>query len=95
MRVQAKSPYSGPMYTVVEESPNYYIARDSVGFLINLHKSEYEPVREWVDVTHECEMRLIGETYRIYHGGTWLGDASRYRVKNPNNLSKVRVEVKR
>jgi len=48
MKVQAKSPCSSPMYVVVEESPNYYIAKDSNGFLINLHKSDYEPVQEWV-----------------------------------------------
>ena len=51
MKVQAKSPCSSPMYVVVEESPNYYIAKDSNGFLINLRKSDYEPMREWEDVT--------------------------------------------
>lgn len=69
MKVQAKSPYSGPMYTVVEESPNYYIARDSVGFLINLYKSEYEPVQEWVPMyTFEmCGMK--GKEIRAVHSG--------------------------
>ena len=70
MKVQAKSPCSSPMYVVVEESPNYYIAKDSNGFLINLRKSDYEPVQEWVDETEQRDglsaMALLARSdYRL------------------------------
>ena len=64
MKVQAKSPCSSPMYVVVEESPNYYIAKDSNGFLINLRKSEYEPVQEWNDVTGIHEGGAVAQLLR-------------------------------
>ena len=97
MKVQAKSPCSSPMYVVVEESPNYYIAKDSNGFLINLRKSDYEPVQEWVDVTHECHL------HKDNGGYIWFGYNKQVcgHYKNPNtriivnNLGEIRVEVKK
>ena len=82
MKVQAKSPCSSPMYVVVEESPNYYIAKDSNGFLINLRKSDYEPVQEWVDVTHECcavNAQLRHGSLDV-HASAWFGNGH-YRLR--------------
>ena len=98
MKVQRKvSPHRE--WDVVEQSRSFYIVSDGSpngeGLHYTLSKAEYEPVEEWVDVTHECNMLLIGETYRVYHAGTWIGDPDKYRVSNATLLSKVKVEVKR
>jgi len=85
-------------YEVLEESTNYYIIKGSATFVHVVSKADYEPVQEWVDVTHECYASLINTTYRIYHrknGGTWIGDQYGYRVTNAGDLSKIKVEVKR
>ena len=98
MRVASKYSLNGP-YTVLDESPKYYIVWDAVGHSIALDKQEWEPVPEWVDVTSECYASLIDNTYRIYHrkggDGKWIGDQFGYRVTNANDLSRIKVEVKR
>ena len=84
-------------WKVLEESSTYYIVEGDFA-PIALKKADYEPVQEWVDVTHECYASLIDHTYRIYHrknGGTWIGDQYGYRVTNAGDLSKIKVEVKR
>ncbi len=49
MKVQKKeNPAS--TYTVVEESPRFYISFTTAGTPLALHKQDYEPVEEWVDV---------------------------------------------
>lgn len=94
MKVRRKvNPYRE--WIVKEESTSFYIAYDGDSDPMALPKADYEPVEEWVDVTHECNMLLIGETYRVYHAGTWIGDPDKYRVSNATSLSKVKVEVKR
>ncbi len=96
MKVQPRiKAITGKEWEVADEAKAYYIAKDPAGFLRVLDKADYEPVEEWVDVTHECNMLLIGETYRVYHAGTWIGDPDKYRVSNATSLSKVKVEVKR
>ena len=83
-------------HNVLDESTDYYLCGERQGMHpYLLAKKDYEPVEEWVDVTHECNMLLIGETYRVYHAGTWIGDPDKYRVSNATSLSKVKVEVKR
>ena len=97
MKVQAKLLSDHYQYEVIEESPNYYIVYGTGG-KVAVSKADYEPVQEWVDVTHECYASLINTTYRIYHrknGGTWIGDQYGYRVTNAGDLSKIKVEVKR
>ena len=96
MKVQHRSKdIIGIEWEAVDEAKAYYIVKDPAGFLQVLDKKDYEPVEEWVDVTHECNMLLIGETYRVYHAGAWIGDPDKYRVSNATSLSKVKVEVKR
>ena len=96
MKVQLRVKSTSCMeWEVADEAKAYYIAKDPAGFLRVLDKADYEPVEEWVDVTHECNMLLIGETYRVYHAGAWIGDPDKYRVSNATSLSKVKVEVKR
>ena len=94
MKVRRKvNPYRE--WIVKEESTSFYITYDVDSDPMALPKADYEPVEEWVDVTDECNMLLIGETYRVYHAGTWIGDPDKYRVSNATSLSKVKVEVKR
>lgn len=94
MKVRRKvNPYRE--WIVKEESTSFYITYDDDSDPMALPKADYEPVEEWVDVTHECNMLLIGETYRVYHAGTWIGDPDKYRVSNATSLAKVTVEVKR
>jgi malonyl CoA-acyl carrier protein transacylase len=50
MKVVSKSGLNGP-YTVLDESPKYYIVRDAVGRTIAVDKQGWEPVQEWTDET--------------------------------------------
>ena len=98
MKVQVKvtgNPRIKNQYNVEDVGERYYVIADEHGMLAVVDKKDYEPVEEWVDVTHECNMLLIGETYRVYHASTWIGDPDKYRVSNATSLSKVKVEVKR
>jgi hypothetical protein len=52
MNVTAKKPGASAVYEVVDEGSRYYTAKGEFGFLIVLAKADYEPVEEWVDVTH-------------------------------------------
>ena len=52
MKVTAKKPCVSAVYEVVDEGSRYYTAKDGCGFLVALPKADYEPVEEWVDVTH-------------------------------------------
>ena len=50
MKVRYKD-CTGPYdYTVVEESPHYYIVYGTFG-TVAVSKADYKPVQEWVDVT--------------------------------------------
>ena len=51
MKVQAKLLSDHYQYEVVEESSNYYIVYGTGG-KVAVSKADYEPVQEWVDVTH-------------------------------------------
>ena len=101
MKVQAKSPCSSPMYVVVEESPNYYIAKDSNGFLINLRKSDYEPVQEWVDVTQYCSITLVDSArheYAICYASDLVESPFKkgvYKVTHNDETGGIKVERKK
>ena len=51
MKVQAKLLSDRYQYEVIEESSKYYIVYGTGG-KIAVSKADYEPVEEWVDVTH-------------------------------------------
>ena len=94
MKVQAKLLSDRYQYEVIEESSNYYIVYGTGG-KIAVSKADYEPVQEWVDVTHECTLEASATgAYCIYHLGY---------VVNPGNTahrvtcegSTFKVEVKR
>ena len=98
MRVVSKYGLNGP-YTVLDESTKYYIVRDAVGHSIALDKQEWEPVPEWVDVTHECVVVIRGTKQMIMHKSYELGDCSAvaclgtYRLVAAG-LQGIRVEKK-
>ena len=53
MKVQLRVKSTSCMeWEVADEAKAYYIAKDPAGFLRVLPKADYEPVEEWVDVTH-------------------------------------------
>ena len=53
MKVQHRSKdIIGIEWEAVDEAKAYYIVKDPAGFLQVLDKKDYEPVEEWVDVTH-------------------------------------------
>lgn len=66
-------------WKVLEESSAYYIVEGDFAPLA-LKKLEYEPVQEWVDVTHEASQSWSGAscstftTEHISHSGTRLCD---------------------
>ena len=95
MKVTAKKPGASAVYEVVDEGSRYYTAKDGCWFLVALAKADYEPVQEWVDVTHECTLEASATgAYCIYRLGY---------VVNPGNTahrvtcegSTFKVEVKR
>lgn len=79
MKVQAKLLSDHYQYEVVEESSNYYIVYGTGG-KVAVSKADYEPVQEWVDVTHEASQSWSGAscstftTEHISHSGTRLCD---------------------
>ncbi len=96
MKVQLRGKAISCMeWEVADEAKAYYIAKDPAGFLRVLDKADYEPVQEWVDVTHECTLEASATgAYCIYRLGY---------VLNPGNTvhrvtckgSTFKVEVKR
>ena len=96
MKVQHRSKdIIGIEWEAVDEAKAYYIVKDPAGFLRVLDKKDYEPVEEWVDVTHECTLEASATgAYCIYRLGY---------VVNPGNTahrvtcegSTFEVEVKR
>ena len=61
-------------WTVMDESPKYYIVQDTPGHKSALAKTDYEPVQEWVDETGvfdgEMAMQLLqGPGYRLVRHG--------------------------
>ena len=95
MKVVSKYGLNGP-YTVLDESTKYYIVRDAVGHSIALDKQEWEPVPEWVNVTHLCNLHKDNDKY------IWFGYKNQVcgHCKNPNTRivvnedGEVSVEVK-
>lgn len=94
MKVQRKH-LPNETYEMLEESPNYFIIKSTNTFVHVVPKADYEPVEEWVDVTHECTLEASATgAYCIYRLG--------YAV-NPGNTahrvtcegSTFKVEVKR
>ena len=94
MKVQAKLLCDVYQYEVIEESASYYIVHGTGG-KVAVSKADYEPVEEWVDVTHECTLEASATgAYCIYRLGY---------VVNPGNTahrvtcegSTFKVEVKR
>ena len=79
-KVVSKDGLDGP-YTVLDESTKYYIVRDAAGHSIALDKQEWEPVQEWVNVTHECTLLedMYGR-YSLFHNGCAV-EASNTRYK--------------
>ena len=101
MKVQRRSGSEyGRKWEVVEESPNHYIVSDGSpngeGLAYCLRKRDYEPVREWVDVTHECALLEDGYgRYSLFHNGCAIkASNSKYRVQSLSPM-KCSVEVKR
>ena len=94
MKVQRKGEHE--QYEVIEQSDAYYIVKSNYGRCTSaLPKADYEPVDEWVDVTHECTLEASATgAYCIYRLGY---------VVNPCNTahrvtcggSTFKVEVKR
>lgn len=98
MKVRCKGIWAGSEWTVIEESPNFYIAKcNTAAGTASLPKADYEPVQEWVDVTHECNLHKGNDSY------IWFGYNNQVcgHYKNPNtriivnNLGEIRVEVKK
>jgi hypothetical protein len=64
MKVQAKKLLSDHyQYEVVEESSNYYIVYGTGG-KVAVSKADYEPVREWDDVTGMHEGGAVAQLLR-------------------------------
>ena len=80
MKVQRKVS-AGVQYEVIEEAPSYYIVKDILGTGV-VPKTDYEPVQEWVNVTHECTLLedMYGR-YSLFH--------NRYAVEASNKRYKV------
>jgi hypothetical protein len=84
MKVQAKLLSDHYQYEVVEESSNYYIVYGTGG-KVAVSKADYEPVQEWVDVTHECTLSKDGYgRYSLFHYGCAV-EASNKRYKVTRN----------
>ena len=98
MKVRYKGIWAGNEWTVIEESPNFYIAKCDTA---SLPKKDYEPVEEWVDVTDECHISESGDhSMLIMHNGYQVGTAavtacfSLYRLKATGSHG-IRVERKK
>ena len=81
MKVQAKLLSDHYQYEVVEESSNYYIVYGTGG-KVAVSKADYEPVQEWVDVTHECcavNAQLRHGSLDV-HASAWFGNGH-YRLR--------------
>ena len=68
MKVVSKYGLNGP-YTVLGESPKYYIVRDAVGHSMALDKQEWEPVQEWVPVYTFEMWGMKDKEIRARHSG--------------------------
>jgi hypothetical protein len=93
MKVQRKVS-AGVQYEVIEEAPSYYIVKDILGTGV-VPKTEYEPVQEWVDVTHECSI-VFTHGIRgsiVYNGCLIYSDNGDYRLKATGSHG-IRVERK-
>ena len=91
MKVTAKKPCVSDVFEVVDQSTQYYIAKDACGFLVVLAKTEYEPVPEWKDVTANCYLLEDGYgRYSLFHN-TYAIHANdpKYRVTTQGNSFKV------
>ena len=86
MKVTAKKPCVSGEYKVVEETERFYIVYgDTIGGYTALPKCDYEPVQEWVDVTHECTLLKDGYgRYSLFHNGCAV-EASNKRYKVTRN----------
>ena len=83
MKVTAKKPCMSSVFEVVEEGKRFYIVYgDTIGSYKALPKDGYEPVREWVDVTHECcavNAQLRHGSLDV-HASAWFGNGH-YRLR--------------
>lgn len=91
MKVTAKKPCVSDDFEVVDQSTQYYIAKDACGFVVVLDKTEYEPVPDWEDVTKDC--LLLGDDYGRYnlshYGCAIPANDPQYRVTIQGNSFKV------
>ena len=95
MKVRRKvNPYRE--WIVKEESTSFYITYDDDSDPMALPKADYEPVEEWVDVTHECTIETdCHGRYSLFHKNKAVFvDDCKYRV-TPNGAVVYKVEVKR
>jgi len=95
MRVRCIGINTPVEWTVVEESSRYYIAKsDSTLGLACLDKAYYEPVQEWVDVTHECTLEASAHgAYSLYRLGYLVHpDNTAHRVTCKGSTFKVEVK---
>ena len=103
MKVQRRQRADGTgVREVLEESPGFYIVKDPYLCMpVAASKKDYEPVREWVDVTDECHISESGgHSMLIMHNGYQVGTAaatacfSLYRLKATGSHG-IRVERKK
>ena len=84
-------------FTVVEESPSYYILQDPFSSLAGKFmgaKTDYEPVQEWVDVTKYCNLLEDGYgRYSLFHHTCAIqANDPLYRVTRQGSGYKVEVK---
>jgi len=94
MKVQLRVKSTSCMeWEVADEAKAYYIAKDPAGFLRVLPKADYEPVQEWVDVTHECTLEASATgAYCIYRLGYVVNPGNTaHRVTCEGSTFKVEV----
>lgn len=102
MKVTAKKPCVSGEYKVVEETERFYIVYgDTIGGYTALPKCDYEPVQEWVDVTHECflEFTYGDRGYLLVHNrpgcsSTGVDPNKGYRV-TLKGIAQYKVERKK
>ena len=84
--------------TVVDEGLEHFICDDGKG-IYAVRKDEVKIVQEWMDVTHECTIKVRGSKQIIMHLDYELGDcvaiacAGRYRLLATGSHG-IRVERK-
>ena len=102
MKVQRKNGTPTRQYEVVEETCKFYVVYgDILGSYTAYSKADYEPVQEWVDVTHECflEFTYGDRGYLLVHNrpgcsSTGVDPNKGYRV-TLKGIAQYKVERKK